>query len=93
MSIHSLLLQAVGTDLTGRSAHPFCLVPRTVGGDGVEDKEERGASATFYELVAHHNAATMGFYQALVAHSQMSAVKLQNMLIKDTVDLGKGADP
>jgi hypothetical protein len=35
----------------------------------------------------------MGFYQALVAHSQMSATKLQSMLIKDTVDLGKGAGP
>lgn len=78
MSTHSLLLQAVGTNLTGRSAHPFCLVPRTVGADGVQDKEERRARETFYKLVAHHNAATMGFYQALVAHSQMSAVKLQS---------------
>jgi hypothetical protein len=72
---------------------PCCLVPRTDGADGVPDKEEHVAAGTFYKLVAHHNADTMGFYQALVAHSQMSATKLQSMLIKDTVDLGKGAGP
>jgi hypothetical protein len=88
-----LLLQADGTNLAGRSAYPCCLVPRADGADGVQDKEESAAAATFYKLVAHHNADTMGFYQALVAHSQMSATKLQSMLIKDTVDLGKGAGP
>ena len=65
----------------------FDLSLRADGADAVEDAEEKEAKNTFYTLMAYHSVETIGAYETLVAFTQISPAKLQQMLIKDTMDV------
>jgi len=57
------------------------------GADGKSDKEEVEAKGWFLNMMAVQLQRELGFYGAVVAISQMNAVKMQGVLMQDAVVL------
>ena len=57
------------------------------GADGKSDTEEREAKRWFFNMVCVQLQRELGFYGAVVAISQMNAVKMQGVLMQDAVVL------
>lgn len=53
------------------------------GEDAEEDTEETNATVQFHVLITAHLIDELGFYDALVARSRLTAAKMQSILIKD----------
>lgn len=57
------------------------------GADGKSDKEEGEAKQWFFNMMCVQLQRELGFYGAVVAISQMNAVKMQGVLMQDAVVL------